>query len=187
VDYLTVDEHLEFMKQIALRLESADIPYMVTGSMAMTLYAMPRMTRDIDFVVEYGSEDADRIVRLFQPDCYVDAESVRRAATERDMFNIIHNEWIIKADFIVRKDSAYHQLEFTRRRCVDIKGAAIAVVAPEDLILSKLEWAKDSQSELQKRDTRQIVESMGDLDWAYLENWAVSLGIGDLLEQVRSK
>ncbi len=45
-----VDEQLEFVKQIASRLASAEINYMMTGSMAMAVYATPRMTRDIDDV-----------------------------------------------------------------------------------------------------------------------------------------
>ena len=47
-----MDEQFEFVKQIAARLEAADIPYMMTGSMAMAIYSVPRMTRDIDLVIE---------------------------------------------------------------------------------------------------------------------------------------
>lgn len=181
-----MDEQLEFLKQIAARLESEGISYMMTGSMAMAIYSIPRMTRDIDLVVECHPEDAGRIVKLFEADCYVDAESVREAAARQDMFNIIHNEWIIKADFIIRKDEVYRRLEFERRRRVDLEDVSIAVVAPEDLILSKLCWARDSQSELQQRDARQLIESVADLDWPYLETWAKSLGVKDLLDRVRT-
>ena len=43
---------LEVLGIVAERLESAGIAYMVTGSIAMNYYAVPRMTRDIDLVVE---------------------------------------------------------------------------------------------------------------------------------------
>jgi hypothetical protein len=59
------------------------------------------------------------------------------------------------------------------------------VVAPEDLILSKLKWSQDTGSELQRRDAREIVAAGGPLDWAYLETWARQLGVGDLLEAIR--
>lgn len=58
-----MSEQLEFLKTIAARLDSAGIPYMITGSMAMALYARPRMTRDIDLVVECGATDAGALVR----------------------------------------------------------------------------------------------------------------------------
>ena len=43
-------EQLEFVKFLAENLDSARIPYMLTGSVAMALYAEPRMTRDLDLL-----------------------------------------------------------------------------------------------------------------------------------------
>lgn len=181
-----MDEQLEFVRLIASRLDSAGIPYMVTGSLAMAIYTIPRMTRDIDLVIECRLEDAVTIARLFETDCYVDLQSIREAVSTRSMFNVIHNEWVIKADFIVRKAGPFRQLEFERRKRVDIEGISLFVVAPEDLILSKLLWAKSSQSELQQRDVGQLVQSLQDLDWAYLERWAEGLDIAELLRRARS-
>ena len=180
-----MSEQLEFLKQIARRLDSAAIPYMVTGSMAMAIYAVPRMTRDIDLVVEYIPDDAERIAKLFEADCYVDAEVIRSAAIEQRAFNIIHQEWVVKADFILRKQEAYRKVEFERRRVIDFEGARIAVVAPEDLILSKLVWARQSESELQQRDVRQLVQSVQGLDWPYLEHWAERLSVSELFDRAR--
>ncbi len=180
-----VDEQLEFVKQIASRLASAEINYMMTGSMAMAVYATPRMTRDIDVVIESRPEHVDTIVRLFETHCYVSRDAVRQAIETQGMFNVIHNEWIIKADFIVCKDSPYRLVEFGRRREIDVQGTPVAVVAPEDLILSKLDWARESGSELQRRDVQNIIAAVGDLDWDYLEQWAGQLQLGEMLEQAR--
>ncbi|MBN2496984.1 MAG: hypothetical protein JXR96_20500 [Deltaproteobacteria bacterium] len=103
------------------------------------------------------------------------------------MFNVIHNEWIIEADFIVRKEQDYRIVEFGRRRRFEVEGVSIWVVAPEDLLLSKLHWVKDSRSELQQRDARTIAHSAADLDWPYLEKWAEKLGVSDLLALARMK
>ena len=108
------------------------------------------------------------------------------AVIHRRMFNIIHNTWLLKADFVVRKDEAYRQTEFERRRRVDIGGDGLHVVAPEDLVLSKLLWAKGTDSGLQKNDARAIVDAVGDLDWAYLEKWAERLNLGDMLSELRT-
>jgi len=180
-----MNEQLEFLKIIAPRLESAGIPYMMTGSMAMALYSMPRMTRDIDIIIDPTPEDADVLYHLFQGDCYIDYESVIEAISNRGMFNIIHNEWIIKADFIVRKDEIYRKVEFERRRKVEIQGMNIFTVSPEDLVLSKLYWSSISGSELQKRDARSIVQTAEGLDWAYLERWAKILNLDRLLGSIR--
>ncbi len=179
-----MDEQLEFMKLIALRLDSAGIPYMLTGSMAMAIYSTPRMTRDIDLVVAVTSADVDKIVGLFSGDCYIDKDSVRQAVHTHGMFNIIHNDWVLKADFIIRKNEEYRRKEFARRRNMDVEEMAVSVVTAEDLILSKLIWGKRSQSDLQLNDVRQIISTVTKLDWKYLQDWAVDLGVDDLLRKV---
>jgi hypothetical protein len=181
-----MDEQFEFLKEIVRRLQTAEIPYMLTGSIALSVYATPRMTRDIDLVIDLQSKDAENFVDRFKSDCFVDREAVLEAVAEQGMFNIIHNEWIIKADFIVRKDSPFRKEEFKRRREIDVGDFSLAVVAPEDLILSKLLWVKESKSELHHRDVKELVSSVEGLDWSYLERWGKELGVGKLLEQARS-
>lgn len=85
-----MSDQLNVLKIVAGRLADAGIPYMVSGSMAMNYYAAPRMTRDIDVVVELGPEDVTRFLALFEPDFYLDEEVVRSATTQRGFFNLIH-------------------------------------------------------------------------------------------------
>lgn len=181
-----MDEQLDFVKEIARRLDEAGISYMLTGSMAMAMYVTPRMTRDIDVVVELSSRDVGRFTRQFAEDCYVDVESVNEAISRVDMFNVIHERWLLKADFIIRKVDTYHETEFTRRNRIYIGGVQVSIVAPEDLILSKLLWSKDSGSALQQDDVIQLVQAIETLDWQYMERWASALNIGDELRRVRS-
>ena len=178
-----MDEQLEFVKLIGKRLDEAGIEYMITGSVAMAIYSVPRMTRDIDLVVKIGKKDIYKLVNLFSRDCYIDEISVKEAIRERGMFNIIHNEWILKADFIIRKDTEYRVVEFARKNQIDIDGNIISIVAPEDLILSKLEWGKSSLSNLQLNDVREMIKSVEGLDWNYINKWAKVLGVDDLLEK----
>ena len=182
-----MDELFDFLVLIAERLERAHIPYMLSGSVALSLYAEPRMTRDVDFVIDIEEAQVDKFVELFKEDCYIDRESVLEAARARGMFNIIHEAWIIKADFVVRKDQPYRKTEFDRRRMVSIGGKAFSVVTPEDLLLSKLLWAKTSRSDLQLGDVRNLILSEKGLDWPYIERWAQKLGVVDLLNEVRSE
>jgi hypothetical protein len=123
------------------RLESAGIPYMVTGSMAANYYAVPRMTRDIDLVVELSASDADRFCALFEDEFYLE-----------------------------------------RRRAVE--GRELAIVAPEDLIISKLDSMRESRSEVQLADVRNLLRSVMDLDRLYLEHWTERLGLGALYREV---
>jgi hypothetical protein len=67
-----------------------------------------------------------------------------------------------------------------------VEDQEIWIVAPEDLILSKLEWAKDSRSERQLEDVRNLLLSVPDLDKDYLARWAARLSVGALYREVCS-
>lgn len=157
---------------------------MVTGSMASSLYARPRMTRDIDLVVELSLANVEQVITLFQEDCYLDRETIRQEILRHGMFNIIDNKTIVKADFIVRKDDEYRRMEFSRRRVINVEGLDVCVVSPEDLILSKLAWAKSSESEMQLGDIKQLIQSVKTLEIAYLTKWAHFLHVDKLLAKV---
>jgi hypothetical protein len=176
---------LEILKLVAGRLEAARFDYMVSGSVALACYGQPRMTRDIDIVIELAPADADRLAALFQPDFYCDVEDARDAARRHSLFNLVHFEEAVKVDLIVRKDSDYRRGEFLRRRRLPIDGFEVWVVAAEDLVLSKLFWARDSHSEMQLRDVRSLLSSIAGLDEGYLARWAKELGVEHLLAEVR--
>jgi hypothetical protein len=179
-----MSEEKEVLKIVVTRLESAHIAYMATGSIAANFYTVPRMTRDIDFVVELTENDVDRFCSLFEKDFYIDKHAVQQAIRQKGMFNIIHQGSIVKVDFIPRKDSEYRRLEFSRRQMISFEGVNVAITAPEDLILSKLYWTKDSHSEMQLRDARNLVQTVPNLDTAYLAEWVVKLNLEDIYKEV---
>lgn len=162
---------MEVLKEVTRRLDRARIAYMITGSTAANFYTVPRMTRDIDLVVELTDKDADRVVEIFADDFYIDRQAVEQAVNRKSMFNLIHTEYVIKVDFVVRKDSAYRRMEFSRRRKFAVDEQVLRVVAPEDLILSKLDWAKESRSEVQLTDVRNLLQSVKGLNRRYLARW----------------
>lgn len=179
-----MSEESEVLKEVCRRLESARIPYMITGSTAANFYAVPRMTRDIDIVVEIRMGDVPTITDLFKDDFYIDEETVSEAVAKQGMFNILHNEYVIKIDFIVRKETPYRQLEFQRRREAGLEGQVIWIVSPEDLVLSKLFWAKDSLSEIQLGDVKNLTRMVKNLDISYIEEWVKSLGLQEAYQKV---
>lgn len=179
-----MSEEFEILKTVTERLDAAGIPYMVTGSMAVNYYGVPRMTRDIDVVIDLSVVDVDRVCELFRGEFYLEREAVRESIERQTTFNIIHASLVIKVDFVVRKDTEYRRTEFARRRRVSLEGHAFLVVSPEDLIISKLEWAKDTRSELQLSDVRNLLRSLPDIDRSYVERWIARLGLEPLYREV---
>jgi hypothetical protein len=175
---------LDIVRDVSARLERAGVAYMLTGSMAMNYYAQPRMTRDIDIVVALTRTQANLIVQLFSPDYYLALEAVQSSIDRESLFNAIHQESIIKVDFIVRKSSSYRRTEFERRQRIQVEAFSTWIVSKEDLIISKLHWAKDSHSEVQLRDVKNLVSS--GCDHIYIERWTNELGLHNLwLEVIR--
>jgi len=109
-----------------------------------------------------------------------DRDAAQAAIAERSVFNVIHQAHVIKVDFIVRKDSEYRRTEFARQRRSPIEGHELALVAPEDLIISKLDWMRETRSEVQLADVRNLLRSVPDLDKHYLAHWTERLGLGAL-------
>ena len=175
---------LEVLQDAIARLERAGIAYMLTGSVALSYYAQPRMTRDVDLVVELAGLEPASIVELFAPDYYIAETDVRRALAARTMFNILHLGKVVKLDFIVRKDTPYRRQEFERRQRAQMPGFEAWIVSLEDLVLSKLIWAKESASELQLRDVRALLAAGA--DEAYLRRNGEALSVAALLESCLS-
>jgi len=172
---------IDIVRDISRRFEQAHIAYMLTGYMAMNYYAQPRMTRDIDVVIAISPDDVARVAALFGQDYYVSEENIRESVAHESIFNLIHHESVIKVDCIVRKSSEYRKTEFERRHQISILDFTTFVVSKEDLIISKLFWAKDSHSEVQLGDVRNLLSS--GYNAVYLQRWTRELGLDSLLEE----
>jgi hypothetical protein len=172
---------IDIVRDISRSFEQADIPYMLTGSMAMNYYAQPRMTRDIDVVIAISQEDVAGVAALFRPDYYLSEQSIRESLAHESIFNLIHHESVIKVDCIIRKSSEYRRIEFERRQKISIRDFTTFIVSKEDLIISKLAWAKDSHSEIQLGDVRNLLAT--GFDSEYLEHWTRELGLVSLLNE----
>ncbi len=172
---------LDILRDISGKMDALGIPYMLTGSMAMNYYAEPRMTRDIDFVIVLTLAQVQSFLEAFAPDYYVSEEAVRTAIRDSAIFNLIHQEAVIKVDCVIRKTSEYRRMEFERRKQITVGDFQTYIVSKEDLILSKLAWARDSHSELQLNDVRNLLRS--GCDEPYVRKWAAELHLQDLLEE----
>lgn len=172
---------LAVLSDVVSRLQSAGFDYMITGSVAMNYYAEPRMTRDIDIVVALADADADTFIEAFEKDYYLSRDAVVAAIRQRRIFNLVHYQSVVKVDLIVRKESEYRRTEFDRRQQIQVGDLVTWIVSKEDLILSKLSWAQDSQSELQLKDVRSLLATGPDMD--YLRKWSVALGLDPLLQE----
>jgi hypothetical protein len=173
---------LDLLLDVARRLEEAGFDYMLTDSMALNHYAQPRMTRDIDIVLALSLNDLERLPSIFGENFYFSPEAAREAVLQQSCFNVIHNDSLIKIDFMIRKREDYRLVEFERRRRIQVQGASLWIVSKEDLILSKLDWARQSQSQRQLSDVENLLATGADLE--YLKTWSQKLSLTAMLTRV---
>ena len=164
----------DFLRVLIDFFEKQNIPYMLSGSVAMSLYTQPRFTRDYDFVVNLKNEHTNNLLKNFTGDYYINDESVKDAISRRTMFNIIDHKSGYKADFMILKDDPFRQTEFLRQKKMKFLDTNISVVSPEDLLLSKIIWIQEIQSGVQMEDIKLLSEVEG-LDWNYINNWIKEL------------
>lgn len=173
---MEINEIFDTLNDVVVRLNDLGVEYMVTGSVAMSSYVTARATMDIDVIIEIEQSDIQRFEQRFAGDYYVSLESIRRARERYSMFNVLNFTTGIKVDFITRKPNAFEAAKFDRRRKSKIGEIEFWVISKEDLILSKLGWAKDSHSERQFEDVRRLIESGSDA--AMIDNEIEGQGLG---------
>ena len=171
----------EVLRQVVRLLSDLGIPYMLTGSLASSVYGRPRTTFDANVVIDPSPGALEGLVDgLQKAGFYVDPGVARDALLMRRQFNAIAPRTAFKVDLIVRKDRPFSVEEFRRRRPARVGNADVSLATPEDTILSKLEWAKKGGSERQLDDAAGIVAVQGAaLDRDYIDRWAALLGVMD--------
>lgn len=168
-------------------LDSAGIPSMLTGSVAAAFRGASRATMDVDLVIAPTASALDDFVqRTAALGLYVSVEAAREAFADQGMFNVVDPETGWKADLIIRKHRPFSEVEFSRREATDFFGVPLAIASLEDVILSKLEWAKMGASGRQLDDVRMLLRIAGDdVDRSYLDRWVTALGVREQWEAVR--
>ena len=167
------------------RIENLGIGYMLTGAMAMMNYSVYHFTTAADVVLELETQDAARIIEAFEPDYYLPHFAISRAIAEKRMFNVTHQETAFKIDCVIKKSTAFQKNAFERRERVDFYGRKIWIINKDDLIISKLWWAKDSLSEKLLTDVKNLMKT--GFDASYIEKWTNDLDVYDLFEQCRKE
>lgn len=169
----------EVIARVVAALTKANVPYMLTGSLASSLHGIPRSTQDIDIVIATDRPGLERLLGQFpEAEFYVSRDAAMQALRLTSLFNVIELASGWKIDFILRKARDFSHVEFERRMAAEALGISIHVATPEDVVLAKLEWAKRSESEKQLEDAAGVLESQGDrLDRAYLARWVGELGL----------
>ncbi|NPA44507.1 MAG: hypothetical protein GXO49_03135 [Chlorobi bacterium] len=153
--------------------KNLNIPYMLSGSMAMSFYSVTRATRDIDIVVHMQEKDIDNFISNLN-NFYFNKETIKKEIRNKGMFNIIDFKSGFKVDVIILKDTEYFLEAFKNKKILNELGYEVFVISLEDLILAKIIWIQQLQSERQKEDIKMLLNNEN-TDIQYINKWANKL------------
>jgi hypothetical protein len=162
------------IKSVTEKLEQANIPYMITGGIALLLYTLPRSTQDVDIVLEISPDKVDIFIKSFSEGYYYNDLEIKEEIKRKGMFNLIDLSTFFRIDCIIREENEFEKHKFLRRKQQDFAGLDIWVIDLNDLIISKLIWIQQYQSGKQMEDIQALLQNPN-IELAYLEEWIQKL------------
>jgi hypothetical protein len=183
-------ESFELLKVVAEVCERMGISYLTVGSLATTVFGLPRFTNDVDIVLDLHTDQVEKFCREFEgPEYYLSQAAVKTAIAKRTQFNIIHTTAGLKVDCFIPDGSPWSTSRLSRAVRKRVRSDFEAVFAsPEDVILKKLEYYRLGESEKHLKDIEGVLGVCGDqIDRDYIAAWSRQLGISDVWQLVLSR
>jgi hypothetical protein len=180
-------DQIDLLRHLVNALGRLEIPYMVVGSLASGAYGEPRMTQDIDVVLDLRDQQVVALCQAFASDeFYVSEQAAREAVRRGGQFNIIHSVSGNKIDLLAVPPGEWGRTELARRRRMKILPDLEGYCArPEDVILGKMRYYRDGGSEKHLRDITGILKVSGnEVDRQYVSLWAERMGLTDIWQAV---
>lgn len=184
------DPLIDSIQVVTAAFERWNVPYAITGSVASSVHGEPWTSEDIDFVVQMSPEQVAKVVSALGERFYLNADGWLEEACRHGFVNLIDQKTGLKIDISMLSPSPFHDAIFRRRTITDLGGAPVQfqIVSPEDIILMKLEWRRDSRSSKQWENALSVARAQGArMDWRYLFEQARALDIVADLEQLRDE
>lgn len=173
-------DQIDLLRLVAQTLEGMGLRYAVVGSFASGAWGEPRLTHDIDIVVDLNEFDAQSVCNAFAgEEFYVSSTAAREAVQNQGQFNLIHPASGNKVDFMVAGGSAWARAQLERSAPAPLlPDLHVWLASPEDVILGKLLYYREGGSEKHLRDiTGILLTNVVALDRAYLDHHARELGV----------
>jgi hypothetical protein len=182
-----IEAFREPVERFVAILRLLDIRHHLTGGVVSVAWGEPRLTQDIDIVIDRVSTQAN--VQLFiysvrSAGFYADEQGVRKAVQAGRPFQLLDPVAVLKLDVYPRE---LIPGELSRSVLAEVfPGSSIAIVSRSDAAVSKLIWISKG-SHKSRQDLRQIARRLADEEMDFLRSQASRLQLTDLLDSVLSE
>lgn len=170
-------------------LNESGAQYLVTGSLASSVYRTSRSTKDADFVVHMSSDQLQNFFKRLSADfehlAQMSFETVTGKLQHR--FRVPGSEFLIEI-FEARMNDPHERARFERARPGMVEGRTAPIPSAEDVLVQKLRWFHQIRRSKDRDDILEImVHQWEGLDWPYIEKWCREHGSFNWLEQLRDQ
>jgi hypothetical protein len=175
--HATLEKAVRIFRRLGIRFH-------LTGGIASIYYGEPRLTQDIDVVIDNAQVSAalDAFLQSLQESDFIyEPDSVRTAIAEHGLFQLLDQVESLKLDIYPRELIA-GELDRSVSREV-FEGKQLPVASCADVAASKLVWISKG-SHKSRRDLRQLVRLASAEDRKTLERLATQFGLAPLLAEV---
>jgi hypothetical protein len=163
-------------------LNRGRVNYVVTGGLASVLYGHPRLTLDIDLVIQLEASDAEHFASLWPEDEFYcpPVEVIREEGARRTFghFNITHRESGMRADVYLAGNDDLQRWALDHSVAMKLEGETVQVAPIEYVIAFKLRYAREGGSDRHIRDVARVLQVNQDLiDLNVLHRFIERLGV----------
>jgi len=153
--------------QLQRRLTAAGIASAVIGGIAVSVWARPRATQDIDFKVLLDRDAAQRLLNILTPD-YIPLQANPLQALQRNGVLFVKDEAGIRIDLQLA-DTRLDESAIQRAQTIELEpGVTAQVCSAEDLIIYKMISTRPQD----QIDVESLVRRQGQrLDDKYVLHW----------------
>lgn len=178
----------EIVRRVFESLEATAIPYVLVGSFASNIYGIIRSTKDADFVIRVAPGEFKNLMDALGTDFVRDPQIQFETVTGTKKHLVREPESGFEIEFFELSDDPHDQQRFARRRKLSVLGHDAWVLAPEDVLVTKLNWLHRANRGKDLLDVENVISVQGDmLDWPYIESWCDAHGSRPLLDKIRAE
>jgi hypothetical protein len=171
------------LKLVAV-LDRLQIRFHLTGGITSVVYGEPRMTQDLDLVLDRDRVLAvtDELLEALSSEGFHFSEpTARRAIDEGQMFQLIDIDTVVKLDLYIR---CLIPGELDRSVVAELfPGVELPIASRVDAALSKLIWVRHG-SHRSRRDLRRILAGATPEEIETVRETANDMGLSALLDEV---
>ena len=180
-------EQVKWVANFITPINAMNRPYMVTGSFACIVRGEPRVTVDVDSVIQLERENIDEFLSFFPEDrFYCPPREIieNEIISAKGQFNIVDNETGMKADIFICRNDPLHTWGMQNRKTISFVGFDVCVAPSEYVIIRKLEYFKEGGSSKHLRDIYGLVKIDETIDMEWLKNEISKRGLEPEWKQV---